>query len=136
MLAVFVALSIAEPAAAQPLPEAAALPPPEAEEIVVEAPRTLPPPVTPPVEKSPYTGAPAMVASLRVPVFHDDLDLTRPDQAALLMERVESVARDLCKGLDALYPLSRDPDCYSRAVGPAKSKAAAAIDKAMAAANP
>jgi UrcA family protein len=91
--------------------------------IVVEAPRALPPP---PV-RSPYSGAPVVTMTVRISARYADLDLTRPADAARLMSRISFVARDACRYLDRLFPLSPDPDCTDRAVAGATPAARAVI---------
>jgi UrcA family protein len=95
-------------------------------EIVVEAPRTVPVPV----ERSPYTGAAIAVISIKLPVFYMDLDLTTEGDRASLHTRIENVARDACRYLDRMYPLTSDPQCADKAVGRAKAAAIAAIQSA------
>ena len=62
-------------------------------DIVVEAPRPVPVPTpvpNPPVpdgEKSPYSGAPVIVTTVRLPVLYSDLNLKNPADA----ERLRSV---------------------------------------------
>jgi len=92
-------------------------------DIVVEAPRTLPPPR----KKSAHAGMPSVVATVRMLVLYNDLDLSKPDQAERLMTRIGRTARDACAYLDQMYPLVRDPECVSRAVAGASVAARAAI---------
>ncbi len=63
---------------------------PPVEEIIVEAPRSLPGPEI--VGRSPHTGAPVVVTTLRIPVLYDDLDLADPVDAERLMTRVDRVS--------------------------------------------
>jgi UrcA family protein len=91
--------------------------------IVVEAPRALPPP---PV-RSPYSGAPTVTMTVRTSARYADLDLTRPADAARLMTRISFVARDACRYLDRLFPLSPDPQCADRAIASATPAARAVI---------
>lgn len=93
------------------------------EEITVIAPR----PITTEVEESIPGGRKEAVISLRMTVQYADLDLSRPEDADRLMVRIRSVARDGCKYLDRLYPLSPDPDCQDRAVANARPQAEKAI---------
>lgn len=95
-------------------------------EIIVEAPRSVPLPV----ERSPFTGAPIVTSTVRIPVLFDDLDLTQPRDQARLMTRVERVARDVCRELDRIHPFSPDPDCPSKAIGSGETAARAAISAA------
>ena len=112
------------PAATSPTATGAA----SSREIIVEAPRSLPAPKE--VGRSPFTGAPIMVFSLRIPVQYGDLDLADPKDAARLMTRVERVAHDACAQLDRLYPLVEDANCGLRTVTSARSGAQALIDAA------
>lgn len=90
-----------------------------ANEIIVEAPRSVPLPR----QRSSFTGAPIVTTTVKIPVRYDDLDLTSADDRARLMARVERVAEDACKELDWLYPLNTDPECVRNTL--AKSTAAA-----------
>jgi UrcA family protein len=103
----------------QPQAEAAE---PESD-IVVEAPRLLP---VPP-ENLPTEPATKALANVKIFVQYRDLDLSRPADAGLLLERVERTARQACKYLDTLYPLVDDPDCAKRAAATAMPEAKAAI---------
>jgi len=116
---------MAAPALAQDAPGGPALAPDE--EIVVEAPRVLPPPPSP----SAFTRAPVIVTKVTIPVLYDDLDLKRPEHAERLMVRVERVAYDACKHLDEMYPLTRDPDCVTKTI----HSATIAAERAIAAAR-
>lgn len=107
-------------------------------DIVVEAPRPVPvptpvpnPPASDGVEKSPYSGAPMIVTTVRLPVLYSDLDLKNPADAERLMTRIDRIGQDACKYLDRLYPLNTDPDCFQKSVG----KAREAAKEAIAAAN-
>ena len=93
-------------------------------EIVVEAPRTLP---SPRKKKSVHSGAPSVVATVRMMVLHGDLDLTKPADAVRLTARINRTARDACAYLDQLYPLVRDAECAKRAVVGAEAAAQAVI---------
>lgn len=92
-------------------------------EIVVTAPRSLPPPI----ERSPYTGAPIVVTTVAIPVLYYDLDLTDPASLPRLMKRIERVAQDACAQLDRLFPLNPDADCVGKAVAVSMPAAKAAI---------
>ena len=119
MLAATIFVAFASPSQAQePAPAAAA-----DKTIVVEAPRTLPPPP----ERSPYSGAPIVTTTIRISALYGDLDLTRPADAARLMTRIERVSQDACRYLDRLYPFSPDPGCVDRAVANATPAAKALI---------
>lgn len=103
-------------------------------EIVVEAPRTLPPPPPSPGTadgRSAFTGAPVIVTTVRISALYGDLDLRKPESAARLMTRIERVARDACATLDRLYPLSSDPQCVGSAVAKAMPTAKALIAAAQ-----
>jgi UrcA family protein len=93
-------------------------------DIVVEAPRTLPPPK----RKSAHSINPSVVATVRMMVLYNDLDLSKPDQAARLLTRIGRTARDACAYLDQMYPLVHDAECVSRAVDGATPAAKAAIE--------
>lgn len=103
---------------------------PQDSDIVVEAPRPIPVP-TPPVpegeERNPYSGAPLVVTTVRLPVLYGDLDLKNPADAERLMTRIDRIAQDACTYLDRLYPLSSDPECVGKSVTKAKAAAKAAI---------
>ena len=92
-------------------------------DIVVTAPRSVPLPV----ERNPYTGAPIVVTTVKIPVLYYDLDLKDPASAPRLMKRIERVAEDACAQLDKLYPLHPDSDCINKAVANAAPAAKAAI---------
>jgi UrcA family protein len=96
---------------------------PEDETIVVEAPRSLPPPPS----RSSYSGAPIVTTTVKIQALYGDLDLTQPVGAARLMTRIERVAHDACQYLDRLFPLSPDADCIDRAIANARPSANAAI---------
>lgn len=96
-------------------------------EIVVEAPRSVPVPG----ERSPYTGAPIIVTTVRIPALYGDLDLAQPTDAARLMKRLDRVAHDACGQLDRLYPLNPDADCVERAVANATVAARSLIATAQ-----
>lgn len=104
--------------------------PAEDQTIIVEAPRTVPPPA-PPADRSAYTGAPVVTTTVRISALYGDLDLAQPAHAARLMTRIERVARDACATLDRLYPLNPDPDCVNRAVAQATPGARALIASAQ-----
>jgi UrcA family protein len=122
-LAAFASAAFAQAPAAPAAQDAAA-----SREIIVEAPRSLPAPKE--VARSPFTGAPIMVFSLRIPVQYGDLDLASPRDAARLMTRLDRVAHDACAQLDRLYPLVSDPDCHLRTMTGARPGAQALIDAA------
>jgi|HubBroStandDraft_4_1064222.scaffolds.fasta_scaffold525181_1 UrcA family protein len=83
------------------------------EEVIV-----TPPPYGPRVG---HLGGPIENVSLSRPVRYDDLDLSSHWGAHRLRERVSFEARELCKQLDAMYPVSADDSsgwnnrCYDRA---------------------
>ena len=99
-----------------------------ASEIIVEAPRSLPLRA----ERSPFTGAPIITSTVRIPVFYDDLDLAQPRNQARLMTRVQRVAQDACKELDQIHPFSPDADCVAKAVASGSAAAKGAIAAAVA----
>ncbi|PEQ12842.1 hypothetical protein B2G71_10670 [Novosphingobium sp. PC22D] len=113
--------------AAPVLAQEAENPPSDGPAITVEAPRQ----VAVPIERSPYTGAPIAVSTVRIPVLYGDLDLTRDEDAERLMTRVGRVAQDACGELDRLLPFSEDSDCVRRA----KANGEAAASEAIAAAR-
>lgn len=96
---------------------------PTGDQIVVEAPRRLPVPV----DRSPYSGAPIAVTTIKMSVLFGDLDLSREADAESLLYRIDRVAQDACRYLDRLYPLNPDPDCMGAAVAKAKATAKAEI---------
>lgn len=94
-------------------------------EIIVEAPRSVPLPS--PVQRSPFTGAPIVTSTVRIPVFYNDLDPAEPRDQTRLMTRVQRVAQDVCKELDRIHPFSPDANCVSKAVASGSTAARAAI---------
>jgi len=111
----------ADPAQSSEQPQAEAAGPES--DIVVEAPRLLP---VPP-EDLPTAPPTKALATVKIFVLHQDLDLSRPADAERLMERIEQTARQACDYLDVLYPLDDDPDCVKRAASTAIPAARAAI---------
>ncbi|MBI3675396.1 MAG: UrcA family protein [Proteobacteria bacterium] len=77
-------------------------------------------------------GAPIRNVAMQEEVRFDDLDLRTNHGAHVLQSRVRQTARNLCRRLDAVYPVTADgsPDCYTVAVNNAMSQANAAIDGA------
>jgi UrcA family protein len=67
---------------------------------------------------------------IRISALYGDLDLTRPADAARLLDRIGYVARDACRYLDSLFPLSPDPGCVDRAIAAARPAAQAVIASA------
>lgn len=111
----------AQPAQASEQPQAEPAGPES--DIVVEAPRFLPvPPENLPTE--PVTKA---LATIKIYVLYQDLDLSRPADTGRLMDRIETTARQACSYLDLIYPLVEDPDCAKRAAANALPAAKAAI---------
>jgi UrcA family protein len=103
--------------------------PPESSDIVVEAPRALPGPKSNRANRANrFAGEAQVFATVRVPVMYYDLDLTQPDGARRLMERIHNTARQACSYLDALYPLRPDPECVRNAETKAGPAARAAIE--------
>jgi UrcA family protein len=98
----------------------------EDKSIVVEAPRVIPPPPA----HSPYSGAPVATTTIRISALYGDLDLTRPADAARLLDRVGHVAHDACRYLDSLFPLNPDAGCVDRAIAAATPAAQAVIASA------
>jgi UrcA family protein len=95
----------------------------EDKSIVVEAPRVIPPPPA----RSPYSGAPIATTTIRISALYGDLDLSRPADAARLLDRVGHVAHDACRYLDSLFPLNPDTGCVDRAIAAATPAAQAVI---------
>ncbi|AIT81891.1 UrcA family protein [Novosphingobium pentaromativorans] len=100
---------------------------PVPEEIVVEAPRSVPARI----EHSSTTGAPIITTTVRIPVLYNDLDLSKPHDQDRLMTRVRSVARDVCDELDRIYPFNPDQDCMMRALANGTKGAEQAIAEAQ-----
>ena len=100
-------------------------------EITVEAPRSLPVPV----ERNPYSGAAVAVTTVRMSVLYGDLDLTTGRDAERLMERIHNVARDACRQLDRILPLTPDEQCAGKAAANAQALAQATIAAARPAAD-
>lgn len=92
------------------------------EEVVVTAPRTGP-------ERS-EIGAPIRVVRLSRLIRAHDLDLSTPEGARALRERVRRTARILCDRLQYDYPVtdSDSPPCYSSAAADGLYQADALID--------
>ncbi|CDO37857.1 UrcA family protein [Novosphingobium sp. KN65.2] len=97
------------------------------EEIVVEAPRSVPARI----ERSSTTGAPIVTTTVRIPVLYNDLDLSQPHDQDRLMTRVRSVARAVCDELDRIYPFNPDQDCVTRALANGTKAAQQAIAEAQ-----
>ncbi len=102
--------------------------PPQSSDIVVEAPRALPKPR----RANRFAGEAQVFATVRVPVMYYDLDLTQPDGARRLNDRIHNTARQACSYLDALYPLRPDPECVKRAEDRVAPAARAAVEAAKA----
>ncbi|HTQ15272.1 MAG TPA: UrcA family protein [Rhizomicrobium sp.] len=94
---------------------------PGGEQVIVAAPRRR--------ERSSVTGAPIVDVAWQRGVRFDDLDLTTAQGAHALRERVRITARELCRRLDAAYPIGvpGSPPCYRTAVDDALAQADAAI---------
>lgn len=118
LLVMTAALAGVDQAAVAQAPDAGAQ-----KEIVVEAPRAVPAPV----ERSPYSGAPIVVTTVKISALYGDLDLNTPRDAARLMVRIKRVAQDACKYLDRIHPFSSDETCVDKAVAGATPSAQAAI---------
>ncbi|CCA90520.1 putative uncharacterized protein (plasmid) [Novosphingobium sp. PP1Y] len=112
---------------AQERPPGDAQEPATPEEIVVEAPRSVPARV----ERSSSTGAPIITTTVRIPVLYNDLDLSQPHDQDRFMTRVRSVARDVCDELDRIYPFNPDQDCMTRALANGTKAAEQAIAEAQ-----
>lgn len=76
-----------------------------------------------------YTGAPIELVTLTRRVSYADLDLNTHAGATELEKRVNETAKDACKQLDTLYPLSESggPSCVKKATGDAMVQAHVAI---------
>lgn len=109
-------------------PAVATEPGPSDQEIVVEAPRSLPAPT----ERSPYSGAPVVVTTVRIPALYGDLDLSTARGIARLRTRIGRVAQDACRALDRLHPFAPDPDCVTKAL----TRTEPALQRAVTAAGP
>jgi UrcA family protein len=96
------------------------------QEIVVEAPRSLP---TPP-ERSPYSGAPVVVTTVRISALYGDLDLSTARGVSRLRTRIGRVAQDACRQLDRIHPFAPDPDCVAKALARTEPALQRAIDTA------
>ncbi len=95
--------------------------------ITVTAPRKVASPVRPRSREH----SPKALITLEISVRYADLHLADPADAARLMDRVESAARDACRYLDRVYPLDPDKECISRAVADSSPRAQAVIDAAV-----
>jgi UrcA family protein len=95
------------------------------EEVIVTAPR-------PRFEPRSEIGAPIENVSLSRDVRYDDLDLTTPEGARELRERIRFTAQQECRQLDTMYPIAADgsPPCYRTAVEDGMQQADEAIDRA------
>jgi UrcA family protein len=96
------------------------------EKIVVEAPRSLP---TPP-ERSPYSGAPVVVTTVRIAALYGDVDLSTARGVSRLRTRIGRVAQDACRQLDRIHPFAPDPDCVAKALARTEPALQRAIDAA------
>jgi len=77
-----------------------------------------------------YTGVPIELVTLTRRVSYADLDLTTHAGATELEKRVSDTAKDACKQLDTLYPLTAadtGPSCVKKATDDAMTQAHAAI---------
>jgi UrcA family protein len=83
-------------------------------------------------ERSRTTGAPIRDVAMSREIRFDDLDLTSDWGARALEQRVKYSARDMCRKLDQLYPISAtdSPPCYETAVNNAMAQADEAISRA------
>ena len=104
----------------------------EMEEIIVQAPMNV-------ERETLHSAADPTVKTERVEltrkVYIGDLDLSKYDDVKELESRIELMARDSCKKLSAMFPLSdsRSRDsrrCVERAIKSAMSEKEAAIDAA------
>ena len=77
-----------------------------------------------------YTGVPIELVTLTRRVSYADLDLSTHTGATELEKRVSDTAKDACKQLDTLYPLTASaggPSCVKKATDDAMVQAHAAI---------
>jgi UrcA family protein len=96
----------------------------DTEEVIVTAPDIR-------VERNPVFGLPGK-ATLSRRVAYSDLDLTDPNDARMLRQRVRETARDICDTLRDAYPLRQQPgtSCYRDALKDAMPRTDAAIREA------
>lgn len=79
------------------------------------------------------TGAAIEQVELRARVTYTDLDLSIPNNAKVLKQRVQDAAREICDRLEQMYPLGGGGDrCVYDAVEGAQSQVAAALSSAEA----
>lgn len=107
-------------------PAVAADPKANDQEIVVEAPRSVP---TPP-ERSSYSGAAVVVTTVRISALYGDLDLSTARGVSRLRTRIGRVAQDACRQLDRIHPFAPDPDCVAKALARTEPALQHAIDAA------
>lgn len=119
--------AFARDGAPQPAPPAGEAPPAETREIVIVAPRTLPPAP----ERNSQTGAAIITTTVRIPVLYGDLDLTRPADADRFLVRLNNVVRDVCLTLDRMQPFNPDPECVDHVLPGATATAKATIAAAV-----
>ena len=115
-------------------PAGRAVPPPApaydqsvpAEEVIVTAPRPRF------EERRGELGGRVEDVSLSQDVRYDDLDLTTPEGAHELRDRIRYTAREECRRLDQMYPIASDdsPPCYRTAVDDGMQQADEAIGRA------
>jgi len=104
----------------------------ESREIVIIAPRTLPPAP----QRDSMSGAAIVTTTVSIPVLYGDLDLTKPADADRLLVRVNNVVRDACLTLDRMQPFNPDPQCAAHTLPGATATAKATIAAAVRAAAP
>ena len=105
--------------------------PAAAQEITVEAPRSIPGRT----EIAPHTGAPVVTTYVRIAVLYGDLDLATERDADRLLTRLANVANSACYELDRLHPFTPDADCAAKAAASSKDAARRAIAAARARGN-
>ena len=98
--------------------------PPPPENVTVTAPRVH-------VEHTPLNTFPGR-ATLSQPVQYADLDLCTASGAAVLRQRVNAAATNVCSQLAVTYPhaMNGSPSCYHEAMDNAQPKVDFAIDDA------
>lgn len=115
--------TMAQDGAPPPPPPPGETPPAESREIVIIAPRTLPPAPG----RNSQTGAAIITTTVRIPVLYGDLDLTKATDADRFLVRLNNVVRDACLTLDRMQPFNPDPECADEILPGATATAKATI---------
>lgn len=81
-----------------------------------------------------FIGAPIENVSMSEGVPYGDLNLSKPEGAHMLRQRIRDTARHLCERMDVAYPLktSQSPPCYRGALASAMGQANKLIRNARA----